>query len=249
MSGEYLKNWRLMNLRHKRRPQAMPNGFTLIELLVVISIIALLVSILLPALSSAREAARDLQCKNNQRQIGIAVHMYANDFDGVFPVERDQHDHYKPLTLVRSMVVNNQYLPKTAAPWGYSSAFQCSGDPNDYVAMNTYPSSYRYRQTTAGGGWYYIPDDPSLNRRPLHQEIKEVDYLRPLMWEAYSGAVAEGLQVRQAGQALNTGDTRYRWTTDRLTITSYWHTNPGTNVLYEDGHVNWVPWGDAVASR
>lgn len=60
---------------------AMPRGFTLIELLVVISIIALLISILLPALSSARAAARNIQCKSNMRQMSLCVELYAGDYD------------------------------------------------------------------------------------------------------------------------------------------------------------------------
>lgn len=57
------------------------DGFTLIELLVVISIIAMLIAILLPALQGARQAARRINCGSNQRQVHLAMMMYANDHD------------------------------------------------------------------------------------------------------------------------------------------------------------------------
>jgi len=74
-----------LNQKNKRGCMMKRKGFTLIELLVVIAVIAILAAMLLPVLSQAREKARQTVCMNNLKQLGLATHMYAQDFDGYLP--------------------------------------------------------------------------------------------------------------------------------------------------------------------
>jgi prepilin-type N-terminal cleavage/methylation domain-containing protein/prepilin-type processing-associated H-X9-DG protein len=78
-----------MLVQHPQRPAR--NAFTLVELLVVIGIIALLISLLMPALNKAREAAQIVQCASNMRQVGIAIINYAQVNKGWLPSGRLDH--------------------------------------------------------------------------------------------------------------------------------------------------------------
>ena len=96
-------------------------GFTLIELLVVVAIIALLISILLPALNQGRELAKSVQCMSNLRQIGTAFHMYANDHKDFLP--RYDYAYVTNYDAYENALIYGKYLPDT----GWQGPFETLG--------------------------------------------------------------------------------------------------------------------------
>ena len=101
-----------------RKSSRVRPAFTLVELLLVIAVIAILASLLMPALESARENARRIVCLSQLRQTGQSVGLYANDFDGLYP-SRDSlriRVHCEPFILASSYGIDDRvalgpYLP------------------------------------------------------------------------------------------------------------------------------------------
>src|SRR5882724_457674 len=93
MHSPYLHRKELLMERSNRQ------GFTLIELLVVIAIIAILAAILFPVFAQAREKARQTSCLSNNKQIGLAVLMYAQDYDEYYPMGAYNTDPNAPVAM------------------------------------------------------------------------------------------------------------------------------------------------------
>jgi len=120
--------------------RGLDRGFTLIELLVVIAIIAVLIALLLPAVQSAREAARRIQCTNNLKQLALAMHNYA-DVNGSFPMG-DQFGAWSDGGTIK-------WVRQNAGPFLAMSAF--IEQSNVYNAYNTQIFLYVGANATVNG--------------------------------------------------------------------------------------------------
>lgn len=174
--------------------QSKRTAFTLIELLVVISIIALLVAILLPALSEARETAVNIQCQSNMRQIGVSVHAYAVDFEDFAPSVPDNGSNTNHAWIVQaaSYLSGPTDVSNIDTLSNRTKVLQC---PSTFVpnASRSYGLSSSFCVQPTAAAW-------QLNRDTLPLRLTNINIVG-----------ANPSQVALAAESINLGNIMPSW--------------------------------------
>jgi len=218
-------------------------GFTLVELLVVIGIIALLISILLPALNAAKERANRVKCSSNLRQIGQGLLLYANDNKGIYP--------RTPANTGGSYTAFTQSAGSTATdPFGTPAL-----GVNDVTAA----MFLLVRNADINPEVFVCPssnaEKDTLNNKPPNQRVNfyginnlSYSFANPYPNDAAIGAgyklngnVPADFAIaadRNDGDAITTV-TSNSAASEQKKINSKNHEGDGENVLFNDGHCEW----------
>jgi prepilin-type N-terminal cleavage/methylation domain-containing protein/prepilin-type processing-associated H-X9-DG protein len=215
------------NCRHVPR-RSRGNGFTLIELLVVIAIIAILASMLLPALVGAKESGRRISCVNNMRQIGLSEQMFADDNEGQFTPRKAP---FWPERLLSYYINTNLLHCPTDVP-SHQRSYIVNGF-NDYFEEVLSPADFTaYMAHTLDRG---MPE--SAVREPsetiLFAEMQDgfthhhMDLLDPGVPAGDDLRVVD--QTRHGSKAAATGG--------------------GSNFSFADGSVRYLRFGQSVSPR
>ena len=242
-----------MGYRHK--------GFTLIELLVVIAIIALLMAILVPALSRARKQARTVYCLNSLRQLGIAMQQYAQQNDDFIPRALDNKVKW-PLAFMPYL--GNQY--KDASDYREVDVYQCpdfprtgvvergvsnAGQTVDYV-INAWDMDNPSLSSGEKGKQKDDPSKLSKIHRPaerIYLADNEAGEWRPVILNR------RDLDIASVFNLLDVWSTTHLPASDQTTVGSNLtrrvaqdrHRNNGCNNLFFDAHVDWLKAQDNTA--
>ena len=212
-------------------------GFTLIELMIVISIVAILIALLLPALRSAREATHRVVCASNLRQTGIGMITYGNDHDRL-PNRNIKYSYFRIFTqddgdgdlerLVSEGYQDGQQRVCPASFYASQPNFRVEGwfDPSTdlYEGPRT-SGTYNY----TGGGRPYNPSPKRRLARPIASDMIVTPHEYLMMQDWYEPPVG----------VLGSNRTNSKWSGNRSSNHASWQDPTGLNALFADGHVAW----------
>jgi prepilin-type N-terminal cleavage/methylation domain-containing protein/prepilin-type processing-associated H-X9-DG protein len=203
--------------------------FTLIELLVVIAIIAILASMLLPALNQARSKARTISCTNNLKQIGLQCNMYMSDFDGFMAGGRNTSGSPPQwYVTLADYIVSPSSTYKGKAVW-FNPIIMCEANrTNGFANYGPIVGTYTYYRMCAGGIRY-------RNATQLAQLCKntKVKQASGVPYFVETNQTSANIYGAGAGISYNTYDN-YKG------IYKTVHENSKSNVLFVDGHVKTI---------
>ena len=183
--------------------------FTLLELLIVISIIAILSSLLLPALGKARGNARTMVCANSMKQIGVATLMYVDDSEGYFiPYYAENPDYFQLLLLA-----NKEYLPRNSWNSKKTGLLWCQSNLESIIYFS-YFSNYSQNSDAESN-----PSKAGVLNLPF--KINSIVIPSAKVMFAESGTIPSTGMYYFHGTAARVG----------------WIHSGGANFLFMDGHV------------